>query len=108
MRRAQARFDARMRSSRSGVIYFRKGDMPLTFIHIVENNARQFNSCVYQILQRMPQTKQGAAANGWLQFQRQCAKDYHEQKKSAKDGGASHTTATKPQTKPQTNAQKAK
>ena len=71
----------------------------------------------------MPQTKQGAAANGWLQFQRQCAKDYHAQKQSEKDGGASHTTAKaqtkahmkpqtkphmKPQTTPQTNAQKAR
>ena len=53
----------------------------------------------------MPQTKRGAAANGWLQFQRQCAKDYHAQKQS-KDGGASHVT-TKAHTKPQTNAEKA-
>ena len=61
----------------------------------------------------MPQTKQGATTNGWLQFQRQCAKDYHAQKQS-KDGGTSHATAkaqtkpqTNPQTKPQTNADKA-
>ena len=51
----------------------------------------------------MPQTKQGAAANGWLQFQRQCAKDYHAQKQSEKDRGTSHATA-----KTQTKAEKAK
>ena len=63
----------------------------------------------------MPQTKQGAAANGWLQFQRQFAKDYHAQTQSEKDGGASHTTAKaqtkahmKPQTKPQTTVEKAR
>ena len=43
---AQARLEARMRSSRSGVLYFLYGGMMLTFIHSVENDGRQLNSSV--------------------------------------------------------------
>ena len=63
----------------------------------------------------MPQTKAGVKNNAWIQFQRNCAKEYHEQRKSAKDGGASHATAKAgPQAqsnahpKPQSKSQKTK
>ena len=61
----------------------------------------------------MPQTKAGVKNNAWIQFQRNCAKEYHEQRKSAKDGGASHATAkaqAQPNAhpKPQSKAQKTK